>query len=1211
MNCAFINGIDYSKSVTICDSVGGKFPSNPKTMNSRKRPHLPLRCLIVAQLTLIICDPLARAQTAPAAAAAPAAASTESKDVTVLSPFEVVAEQNGYYSGNTMSGTRFNTKLADLASSITVMSKEQMSDFGMLDVNDIFLYVAGTEGTGTYTDFTLDRNGSASDNVQLNPTQANRVRGIAPANTSLGNIETMGRVPIDPISVDAIEISRGPNANVFGLGNPSGTVNQVPASANLARNRLTTSFRADSYDGYRTSLDVNQTLIKGKLAIRASGVFQHDAFQRKPSGVDTERYNGMVKFQPFKYTTITGAVNYYHAYGNRPNALPPRDDISYWIANGSPTWDPTTQQIHNQDGTLRLQVNATASNLPDYFSNNYLGNDRNQMFIDPTGGLVYWSAPRSTSSTTSPVGATLGGSRFLQPNPVAGAFSGTAGRSLAQYLFNTSPTIADKNIYDYTSINISSPNRFDDRTTTSTITLDQMIINTAAQTLAAQATFMREDSLRWSRNLIGIANDNGTSGSLTVDINEKLLDGTPNPYFLHPYLSVDKPRTVSLPAVWDTARGQLAYRLDLTHSENKLLKYLGWFQLTGYGEAKNRVNRQYSYRDGIASPTVSWIPAGTYRGFQSVPTGTPALINLTQGLYRYYVGDKGLNVDVAPGDFKAGTYNFVWGTSPTYNSSGAVVTPAAMHSDSLLLDRVAADKTGGTLNTKLIIKTVGGVVQNHLLGDRLITTLGARYDQTFTTFGDPGTPTNNFLNADGITFNNALTDAWATKTYRNGGRTTNVQFVLRPFMDTSITASLERKGTSSSHFLASLLNGFSVNTNRSNSFLIVSPAQDLYRNVLPNPTGTDKSWGLGLNLFDGKLVARMTRFDNYQRNAQTSDVNTLAGRVLRLDFVAPVGAGNPTPFLNLYNNATRWVQFANPSWTADQVAAEVKNQTKFSTDDRDYYVGAGASTLPIGATSDIRSVGTELEINYNPTRFWTVTASVTDTKSIGLNTSKALVDWIAERTKVWEKIVDPSITTANAIAEGNPEKLWWKHRYSAVATIPGAASFSASAVTPQQNFAAFVKAPLGIIAQQEGKSNPQIRRYAFRAASSFQLAAITDNKWLKNVTVGGALRWEDKAAIGYYGVGYIPGLPLSQQPIFEMLDSTKPIYDKSHDYVDLFVTYKTKLWHDKVAATFQFNVKNLMYKTRLQPVGAFPDGTISTYRIADPQQFILSASFDM
>jgi outer membrane receptor for ferric coprogen and ferric-rhodotorulic acid len=216
-----------------------------------------------------------------AAAASVTTASVAAKpddEIVALSPFEVVSDTKGYYSTNTMSGTRFNTKLEDLASSITVVSKEQMADFGMLDINDIFLYTAGTEGTGTYTDYTIDRNGSVSENVSLNPTQANRVRGIGSANISLGNFETMGRTPLDPLMLDAVEVSRGPNANVFGLGNPSGTVNQVPAAANLSRDRSAIQFRTDSYGGYRSSLDVNRVLLQNKLAIRASTVFQHDGY---------------------------------------------------------------------------------------------------------------------------------------------------------------------------------------------------------------------------------------------------------------------------------------------------------------------------------------------------------------------------------------------------------------------------------------------------------------------------------------------------------------------------------------------------------------------------------------------------------------------------------------------------------------------------------------------------------------------------------------------------------------------------------------------------------------------------------------------------------------------------------------------------------------------------------------------------------------------
>ena len=1170
-------------------------------MNSSNRLSTSLRPLLLAQLCLSLFAPFAFAQTAPApsVAATPTgpnarpvavetAAGNTSGEVVELSPFQVVANTKGYYSANTMSGTRFNAKLDDLASSITVMTKEQMSDFGMRDINDIFLYVAGTEGTGTYTDFTLDRNGSLGDNVQNNPTQANRVRGIAPANVSLGNIETMGRVPVDPITVDSVEVSRGPNANVFGLGNPSGTVNMVPSSANLTRNRSTTELSGDSYGGWRTSLDVNRVLLQGKLAFRVSGVFQHDGFQRKPSGVDTERYNGMIKYQPFKNTTISGSMFYYHAYGNRPNALPPRDNLTYWIASGKPTWDPVTQQIHINGATVAT-VTAATYNGPDYFTASYLGNDHGQMFIDQTG-LSYWASPRGTTSTAGPTVATLQAGRYLQTTAAAGAtFSGTAPRPFAQYLFNTTPTISDKSIYDWSDINLSAPNRFWDRTLTSNFNIDQMIINTPTQTLAAQVSFMREDSDRWNRALAGIINDNGQSGQLMVDINERRLDGTVNPFFLRPYLSVDKPRTASNPQQWDTSRAQLAYRLDLTQQES-VLKHLGWFQLTGYGEYKYRVNRQYSWRDAMSS-AVSWIPAGTYRGYQSAPPGLPAAINLTQGLYRYYVGDaSGNNVDYAPADFKYGIYPFVWGNAAT----------GAMHTDNIDLEPVAADKTGGTFNTKLTIKTIGGVLQSHLFTDRLVTTLGARYDKTNLHFGTLGNPLTAYA-PDGVNFDYTLTDGWQALAYANGGRTTNIQFVARPFMDTPVTRNLDKSGSSASRFFGSLLNGASVNFNKSNSFLITNPAQDLFKNLLPNTTGTDKSWGLGLNLFDGKLVVRATHYDNFQKNAQNNDMNTVAGRVLRLDLMAPPTSGNPTPFINLYNNALRWVAFANPTWTAAQVQTEAESETKITAADATYYATANP---PFGATSDVRSYGTEIEINYNPTHYWTVTGSVTDNRSITQNISPAIVNWINQRMPIWTTIVDPSITDANAATEGNPGKLWWLHRYSVIATTPGAASFATTAVTPAENFAGFVRAPFAIMAAQEGKNNPQVRRYNFRVSTSYQLAGMSDNHWLKNTAVGGALRWEDKGAIGYMGVQSLPA-------IITDLDPNRPIYDKAHYYVDMFVSYKTKLWNDKVGATFKFNVRNLGENGRLQPVGAFPDGSIHTFRIIDPQLFMLTASFDL
>jgi outer membrane receptor protein involved in Fe transport len=63
--------------------------------------------------------------------------------------------------------------------------------------------------------------------------------------------------------------------------------------------------------------------------------------------------------------------------------------------------------------------------------------------------------------------------------------------------------------------------------------------------------------------------------------------------------------------------------------------------------------------------------------------------------------------------------------------------------------------------------------------------------------------------------------------------------------------------------------------------------------------------------------------------------------------------------------------------------------------------------------------------------------------------------------------------------------------------------------------------------------------------------------------------------------------------------------------VDLFAAYRTKIFRDKIGFTVQLNVQNLGETGRLEPIGAFPDGSISTYRIVDPQKFILSVGFDL
>jgi outer membrane receptor for ferric coprogen and ferric-rhodotorulic acid len=302
----------------------------PQLLHSESRR--PLR--LVYALAAMSVVSLSSAQTAPAPAPDAATPGSETKAAPVpvtkvavpsqageetieLSPFQVVADTKGYFTSNTMSGTRLNSKIEDLGQSITVMNKQQMADFAMLDINDVFDYMASTEGTGSYSQFDTDRTGAVVDQVSLNPNNANRVRGIGNANIAFNNMATTGRVPIDPLWLESLEVSRGPNANIFGLGNASGTVNQVPATANLSREFTRVEVRGDSYDGWRTSLDLNRVILKNKVAVRASYANEHTGFVRKPSGEDARRLSAEVKAQPFKNTTIS--LNWY-SYKNASNA---------------------------------------------------------------------------------------------------------------------------------------------------------------------------------------------------------------------------------------------------------------------------------------------------------------------------------------------------------------------------------------------------------------------------------------------------------------------------------------------------------------------------------------------------------------------------------------------------------------------------------------------------------------------------------------------------------------------------------------------------------------------------------------------------------------------------------------------------------------------------------------------------------------------------
>jgi len=112
-------------------------------------------------------------------------APAKADDQLVLSPFVVTTEKDsGYYAENTLMGSRLNSKISDLAASITVVTKQQLEDTGALDINDVFRYESNTEGASTHTPVALNRS-NLTDNIGGYSGADGSSFGIATANRPL------------------------------------------------------------------------------------------------------------------------------------------------------------------------------------------------------------------------------------------------------------------------------------------------------------------------------------------------------------------------------------------------------------------------------------------------------------------------------------------------------------------------------------------------------------------------------------------------------------------------------------------------------------------------------------------------------------------------------------------------------------------------------------------------------------------------------------------------------------------------------------------------------------------------------------------------------------------------------------------------------------------------------------------------------------------
>src|SRR5690606_13313390 len=217
----------------------------------------------------------------------PIAASEEDTPV-VLSPFTVSSERDrGYQAADTLAGTRIRTDLADIGSAISVVTKEFMDDLGATSNETLLAYTVNAEVSGPRGNFSGAATGPTEANELASfgsPNSANRIRGLTSADNTRNFF--LSSVAWDSYNVSRVDLQRGPNAILFGLGSPAGVINGTTDAANFQRNRGEVGVRVDQFGSVRGSLNYNHVLIPGELALRAAVLKDERKFRQEPAFQD-------------------------------------------------------------------------------------------------------------------------------------------------------------------------------------------------------------------------------------------------------------------------------------------------------------------------------------------------------------------------------------------------------------------------------------------------------------------------------------------------------------------------------------------------------------------------------------------------------------------------------------------------------------------------------------------------------------------------------------------------------------------------------------------------------------------------------------------------------------------------------------------------------------------------------------------------------------
>jgi len=1100
-----------------------------------------------------------------------------------LTPFEVTGgTDDGYRATSTLAGTRLRTDMRDIGSSISIVNEEFLRDTDSSNLEDVLIFTPNTEVGG------LGGNHSGSQGANPIPAQQRgdpsggytRVRGLASADLTRDYFIT--NIPFDTFNTDRVEVQRGANSALFGLGSPGGIINSSTIRADFYGDRGRVRIQTDENGTARYSFRYNK-MVNDNLAIRVAALSEDRGYEQKQAFLEDSRYFASVTAKlPFNLTA-RGNIEVGNRNSSNPDYVLPNDGITPWINLGKPTSSSPAVGAATFRGTGDIFPGVAHKNIFHLKGAGQASVGYYRFYQDPTD-------PNPTRGGHSYLVATAA-DRALAPEaqrPVAtvNGFTGPQGQWMAIKTWDENNIIRRTGGYrsdgtrlpdgwapffsnGHVSHQITNRRVFDYRKNLFSGGMAQQYADWENLTASIEGSwFDNRLGLEFSHNeqTFESADANSLQGvqqrTIYIDMNEHMLattDGTgtgeliDNPTFGRPIMGGGSGgnRTYN---DRDATRlqGYAEVRFDdFMAADSWLTKALGKFTITGLLDESTHYNQTlYSARSdplnhydlAINTPGHHVVSARSGQEFALPVARDMNFLNISSindlagaGIGAVPFGRERTNMQTAPMVASFTGWNPTAGQFVDFESTVNTLYqpdswPAASH----------ANKSMRTVESEVLIG-------QHSLWDNTVVLTGTWRNDKATEATGVGRST--------------------TKTRRDIRDTLDPVYLAGPQGPYKTTADDDTTSYSIMVHTPAFLRDqlpfeLSAYTSEADNFRPTGSNITIFNDTVGATAGTTEEMGFIVEGLDGKLSARFNFYESsvvnnrFETGALYQPASILTGLAHQVNnpanagySVADVQAVMPPD--GVIGSSGFQVDWSNPE-------AATSNRNSSDT-----------------GTQDFTAKGMEIEIAYNPIAQWTILLTAGEQETVADNTYPEMRRFVDEFVK--DNWVNSSFAQNYYIDAGATQTLAEKAETGIVEAVARAAL-------------------------QDGSPSKEQARWRYALNTAYQFGGESDiiPSWLGDLTVGGGYRWIDRTGIGFR---------LDTNELGDLaLDVNQPFNAARKDYVDLFARTSYELGND-LSLDLQLNIKDLFNNDGLVPFVANPDGS-KFYRIEEGRLISASATIN-